>query len=173
MHPASYIPHASCIVHQCILLSHAGGGGSGLRRSVSNVAKAEQQQQQQQQRAASPTHRGGSYDARAVAARHERERSRLEREAEKERLRLERERRQFEVERQQLEYERQQVGPWEATPATHSDAKVANRNVRFTRGDRKWPLSDGQTPNPNAVRVAPGPRYHSVEGNRWASRTAP
>jgi hypothetical protein len=38
------------------------------------------------------------------------------------------------------------------------------------RRDRKWFLNDGQIPNPNVVRVAPGTGYHRVEGNRWASR---
>ena len=31
-------------------------------------------------------------------------------------------------------------------------------------------MKDGQIPNPNVVRVAPGTGYHCVEGNRRASR---
>ena len=31
-------------------------------------------------------------------------------------------------------------------------------------------MNDGQIPNPNVVRTAPGTRYHRVEGNRRASR---
>jgi hypothetical protein len=34
-------------------------------------------------------------------------------------------------------------------------------------------LNDGQSPNPNVVRVAPGTGYHRVEGNRRASRNGP
>ena len=41
----------------------------------------------------------------------------------------------------------------------------------LARRDRKRSLNDGQTPNPNAVRVAPGTGYHRVEGNRRASRS--
>jgi hypothetical protein len=40
----------------------------------------------------------------------------------------------------------------------------------LARGDREWPLNDGQTPNPNVVCVALGTRYSRVEGNRRASR---
>jgi hypothetical protein len=40
----------------------------------------------------------------------------------------------------------------------------------LARRDRKWPLNDGQIPNPNVVRVAPGSDYRRVEGNRRASR---
>jgi hypothetical protein len=39
--------------------------------------------------------------------------------------------------------------------------------LRFGSGDRK------RIPNPNVVRVAPGTRYHRVEGNRRASRNGP
>jgi hypothetical protein len=34
-------------------------------------------------------------------------------------------------------------------------------------------LNDGQIPNPNVVRVAPGTGYHRVQGNRRASRNGP
>ena len=43
----------------------------------------------------------------------------------------------------------------------------------MARRDRKWPLNDGQIPNPNGVRVAPGTGYHRVEGNRRVSRDGP
>jgi hypothetical protein len=49
---------------------------------------------------------------------------------------------------------------------------VANRNVRgLTRGDRKRPLNDGQTPNVRVVRVHVGTGYNRGEGNRRASRS--
>jgi hypothetical protein len=49
--------------------------------------------------------------------------------------------------------------------------KVANLNVGgLARRDRESSLNDGQIPNPNVVRVAPGARYHRVEGDRRASR---
>jgi hypothetical protein len=52
--------------------------------------------------------------------------------------------------------------------------KVANRNARFgTARQRKWPLNDGQIPNPNVARVALGTGYQRVEGNRRASRNGP
>jgi hypothetical protein len=38
------------------------------------------------------------------------------------------------------------------------------------RGDRKWPLNDGQIPNVRGVRVPVSTRYTPVEGNRRASR---
>jgi hypothetical protein len=38
----------------------------------------------------------------------------------------------------------------------------------MARGDRKWSLNDGQISNFRGVRVAPGTRYHRVEGNRRA-----
>jgi hypothetical protein len=41
---------------------------------------------------------------------------------------------------------------------------------RLARRDREWSLNDGQTPNPDVVRVALGTGYHRVEGNRRASR---
>jgi hypothetical protein len=41
----------------------------------------------------------------------------------------------------------------------------------FARRDRKWPLNDGQTQNPNVVRVASG--FNRVERNRRASRNGP
>ena len=53
----------------------------------------------------------------------------------------------------------------------YSDEQVANRNAK--RRDREWSLNDGQIPNPNVVRVAPGTRYHRVEGNRRAWRNGP
>jgi hypothetical protein len=34
-------------------------------------------------------------------------------------------------------------------------------------------LNDGQIPNPNVVRVAPGAGHHRVERNRRASRNGP
>jgi hypothetical protein len=55
---------------------------------------------------------------------------------------------------------------------TYSDAKVANRNARESsaRGDRKWPLNDGQIPNVRGVRVHVSTGYNRVEGIRLASR---
>jgi hypothetical protein len=44
---------------------------------------------------------------------------------------------------------------------------TANRNG-LARRDREWSLNEGQIPNPNVVRVAPGTGYHRVEGNRRA-----
>ena len=44
---------------------------------------------------------------------------------------------------------------------------------RLARRDREWSLNDGQTPNPDVVRVALGTGYHRVEGNRRASRFGP
>jgi hypothetical protein len=41
---------------------------------------------------------------------------------------------------------------------------------RLARGDRKWPLKDGQIPNFRGVRVALVTGYHRVEVNRRASR---
>ena len=43
----------------------------------------------------------------------------------------------------------------------------------LARGDRELSLNDGQIPNPNVARVAPGMVYHRVEGNRRASRNGP
>jgi hypothetical protein len=40
----------------------------------------------------------------------------------------------------------------------------------LARGDRECSLNDGQIPNPNVARVAPGTGCHRVEGNRRASR---
>jgi hypothetical protein len=52
--------------------------------------------------------------------------------------------------------------------------QFANRNATgLARRDREWPLNDGQIPNPNVARVAPGTGYHRVEGNRRASRNGP
>jgi hypothetical protein len=39
----------------------------------------------------------------------------------------------------------------------------------FGTGDRERSLNDGLIPNVREVRVAPGTRYHRVEGNRRAS----
>jgi hypothetical protein len=49
-------------------------------------------------------------------------------------------------------------------PLAYSDAKVANRNANWglARRDREWSLIDGQIPNPNVVRVAPGTGYRRV-----------
>jgi hypothetical protein len=47
------------------------------------------------------------------------------------------------------------------------------RIVALGTRDREWPLNDGQIPNPNVVRIAPGTRYHRVEGKRRASRNGP
>jgi hypothetical protein len=41
---------------------------------------------------------------------------------------------------------------------------------RFARGDRKWPMNEGQIPNVRGVRVALGTGYDRGEGHRWASR---
>jgi hypothetical protein len=58
-----------------------------------------------------------------------------------------------------------------AGSAGYSDANVANRNARgLARRDRKWPLNDGQIPNSNVARGAPGSGYHCVEGNRLRPR---
>jgi hypothetical protein len=43
----------------------------------------------------------------------------------------------------------------------------------LARGDRKWPLNEGQIPNFRVVRVAPGAAYTQGEGNRRASRYDP
>ena len=40
----------------------------------------------------------------------------------------------------------------------------------LARGDRKWPLNDGQIPHVRGVRAALGTGYNRVEGNRRASR---
>jgi hypothetical protein len=53
--------------------------------------------------------------------------------------------------------------------------KAATNKLRivtcgFGTARQKWPLNDGQIPNPNVVRVALGTGYHRVEGNRRASR---
>ena len=45
--------------------------------------------------------------------------------------------------------------------------------LRFGTARQKWSLNDGQIPNPNVVRVAPGTGYHRAEGNRRASRNGP
>jgi hypothetical protein len=58
-------------------------------------------------------------------------------------------------------------------PSRYSDEKVANRNATVGHGATENPLNDGQTPNPNVVRVAPGTGYHRVEGNRRAWRNGP
>jgi hypothetical protein len=47
---------------------------------------------------------------------------------------------------------------------------VASRRVVWHGGDRKWPLSDGQSPGFRGVREALGPGYTRGEGNRRASR---
>ena len=49
----------------------------------------------------------------------------------------------------------------------------AKKTSGLARGDRKGPLNDGQIPNPNVARVAPGTEYHRVEENRRASRNGP
>ena len=36
----------------------------------------------------------------------------------------------------------------------------------LARRGREWPLNDGQIPNPNVVRVAPGTGYRRVKGKR-------
>jgi hypothetical protein len=43
----------------------------------------------------------------------------------------------------------------------------------LARRDRKWPLNDGQIPNPNVDRVDPGTVYYLVVGDRRASRNGP
>jgi hypothetical protein len=53
--------------------------------------------------------------------------------------------------------------------ALGAHAKVTHRHA----SDTNWPFNDGQIPNPDVVRVAPGTRYHRVEGNRRASRNGP
>jgi hypothetical protein len=40
----------------------------------------------------------------------------------------------------------------------------------LARGDREWPLNEGQIPHFRVVRVALGMGYNRVEGNRRASR---
>ena len=58
-------------------------------------------------------------------------------------------------------------------PDTRTTAidKVANRKG-LARGDRKWPLNDGQIPIFRGVRVALGTGSNRVEGNRRTSRNA-
>jgi transcription factor IIIB subunit 2 len=60
---------------------------------------------------------------------------------------------------------------WMQTGASNdSDARVANRNLRFGHGgDRKWRLNDGQIPNVRGMRVARGTGYNRVKENRRAS----
>jgi hypothetical protein len=38
--------------------------------------------------------------------------------------------------------------------------------LRLARGDRKWPLNDGQVPHVRAVRAHVSTGYNRVEGNR-------
>jgi hypothetical protein len=47
---------------------------------------------------------------------------------------------------------------WDA--AKRTKVQRCNTCGGLARGDREWPLNDGQTPNPNVVRVAPGTGYH-------------
>jgi hypothetical protein len=56
------------------------------------------------------------------------------------------------------------------TVSSTAKEKLRNRNVRVGHGATEWSLNDGQIPNPNGVRVAPGTGYRRVEGNRRASR---
>jgi hypothetical protein len=66
--------------------------------------------------------------------------------------------------------------PHDADPSLFSSS-TAMKKLRIVTGlarrDREWSLNDGQLPNPNVVRVAPGTGYHRVKGNRRASRTGP
>jgi hypothetical protein len=51
---------------------------------------------------------------------------------------------------------------------------VANRNSKVWHGaTENGPLNDGQIPNPDVVRVAPGTGYRRVARNRRASRNGP
>jgi hypothetical protein len=54
----------------------------------------------------------------------------------------------------------------------HSEMKrkCESNDSGLARGDRNWPLHDGQTPAYRGVRVALGTCYNTVEGNRRASR---
>jgi hypothetical protein len=57
--------------------------------------------------------------------------------------------------------------------ALRAPAPSQLRFTGFGTARQKMALNDGQIPNPNVVRVAPGSRYHRVEGNRRASRNGP
>jgi hypothetical protein len=59
------------------------------------------------------------------------------------------------------------------TPSGTATEKLRIVTLGLARRDREWSLNDGQIPNPSVVRVAPGTRYHRVEGNRRASRNGP
>ena len=48
-------------------------------------------------------------------------------------------------------------------------ALAAPRREGTARRDRKWPLNDGQSPNPNVVRVAPGAIVYEVPSCRGGS----
>ena len=57
--------------------------------------------------------------------------------------------------------------------AADGEREIGYRVWHGATEKQKWPLNDGQIPNPDVVRVAPGTGHHSGEGNRQASRNNP